>query len=118
MPDVLRAADGLLLPTRYDPFANASLEAAACGLPVVSTRQNGAMEVIDDGGLAVDDPEDTGALARALDDLADPAARAAMGERARKRALVADWTSHAERLRELYGAVIERRRSRAREQLR
>lgn len=110
MPDVYRAADGLLLPTRYDPFANASLEAAACGLPVVSTRNNGAMEVIDDGGIAVADAGDVGAVVAALETLADPSARAAMAVRARKRAVLADWTSHAERLRNLYEAVIDRRR--------
>lgn len=38
------AADLLVLPTRYDPFANVTLEALACGLPVVTTSCNGAVE--------------------------------------------------------------------------
>ncbi len=43
------AADLLVLPTRYDPFANVVLEALACGLPVLTTPENGAAEIIRDG---------------------------------------------------------------------
>ena len=40
--DVYHAADAFILPTIYDPCANAALEAAACGLPVITTEANGA----------------------------------------------------------------------------
>jgi UDP-glucose:(heptosyl)LPS alpha-1,3-glucosyltransferase len=40
------AADAFLLPTWYDPFSNASLEALAAGLPVITTRDNGCAEVL------------------------------------------------------------------------
>ena len=43
------AADALVLATLYDPFPNAALEAMACGLPVVTTRQCGTAEIIDEG---------------------------------------------------------------------
>jgi UDP-glucose:(heptosyl)LPS alpha-1,3-glucosyltransferase len=109
MPDVYPAADGLLLPTRYDPCANACLEAAACGLPVVSSAHNGAMEWVDDGGVVVSQTLDPAAWARALDALARPEARAALSMRARKRAVLNDWTSHAERLRDLYADVVDQR---------
>jgi UDP-glucose:(heptosyl)LPS alpha-1,3-glucosyltransferase len=42
---LLQACDVLLLPTRYDPFANSCLEALACGVPFVTSRDNGAAEV-------------------------------------------------------------------------
>lgn len=40
------AADVFVLPTLYDPFSNACLEAAAFGLPVITTDANGFSEVI------------------------------------------------------------------------
>ncbi len=43
---LLQAADVMILPTRYDPFANACLEALACGIPVLTTPDNGAAEVL------------------------------------------------------------------------
>ena len=62
------AADVFLLPTIYDPFSNASLEALAAGLPVITTRANGCAEIMEDGvhGSIVDHPDDVPALARAL----------------------------------------------------
>lgn len=44
--DYYRAADVFVLPTQYDPFSNACLEALACGCPVITTEANGAAEVI------------------------------------------------------------------------
>lgn len=40
------AADLYVLPTRYDPFANTTLEAMASGIPVVTTTGNGASEIV------------------------------------------------------------------------
>lgn len=43
------AADLYVLPTRYDPFANSTLEALASGLPVITSDANGGAEVITPG---------------------------------------------------------------------
>ncbi|PYK94833.1 MAG: hypothetical protein DME36_04225 [Verrucomicrobia bacterium] len=53
---IYAAADIFILPTIYDPFSNACLEALASGLPVITTHANGFSEVIEDGvhGTIVD----------------------------------------------------------------
>jgi len=43
------ASDLMVLPTMYDPFSNVCLEAMACALPVITTTQNGASELIHHG---------------------------------------------------------------------
>lgn len=43
------SADVFVLPTLYDPFSNATLEAMASGLAVITTKNNGASEIIENG---------------------------------------------------------------------
>jgi UDP-glucose:(heptosyl)LPS alpha-1,3-glucosyltransferase len=84
----LAAADIFILPTIYDPFSNASLEAMAAGLPVITTRSNGCSEIMDEPahGSIVNRPDDIDALASALRFWSDPVrrqnARPALLERA------------------------------------
>jgi UDP-glucose:(heptosyl)LPS alpha-1,3-glucosyltransferase len=80
--DMLRvyaAADIFILPTIYDPFSNACLEALACGLPVITTRSNGFSEIIENGvhGSIVDHAGDLLALRDAIRLWSDPSRRAA-----------------------------------------
>jgi UDP-glucose:(heptosyl)LPS alpha-1,3-glucosyltransferase len=80
--DMLRvysAADIFILPTIYDPFSNACLEALACGLPVITTRSNGFSEIIENGvhGSIVDHAGDLLALRGAIRLWSDPSRRAA-----------------------------------------
>jgi UDP-glucose:(heptosyl)LPS alpha-1,3-glucosyltransferase len=76
---IYAAADIFILPTIYDPFSNACLEALACGLPVITTRANGFSEIIDDGvhGSIVDVPNNIAGLSRAIQSWADPSRRTA-----------------------------------------
>ncbi len=78
MSRVLAAADAFILPTLYEPFSNACLEALAAGLPVLTTEQNGFAEIIERGveGEVFADPRDTAALAAGIDRWADAARRA------------------------------------------
>jgi UDP-glucose:(heptosyl)LPS alpha-1,3-glucosyltransferase len=63
----LAAADAFILPTIYDPFSNACLEALAAGLPVITTRANGFAEILSEGeGSVVEQPDDIEALFRAI----------------------------------------------------
>src|SRR5690606_28688046 len=54
-----RAADLFVLPTRHDPCSLVVLEALAMGLPVISTRYNGATEIMSQShGFVLDTPDD------------------------------------------------------------
>ncbi len=80
VPRLLAAADVFILPTIYDPFSNASLEALAAGLPVITTVANGFSEIIAPGieGEVIAQPDDIPALAAALEKWRDPARREAI----------------------------------------
>lgn len=69
MPALYGAADIFILPTFYDPFSNACLEALASGLPVITTRDNGFSEIIQDGvhGSIVDSATNVAALSGAIE---------------------------------------------------
>ncbi len=86
--DLYAAADAFILPSLYDPFSNACLEAMASGLPAITSRANGTSELIEDGveGFVLEDPTDTGAIAKAILAVGDPAVRERMGQAARRRA--------------------------------
>lgn len=83
------AADAFVLPTLYDPFPNAALEALASGLPVVtSTTCGAAARIVPGQNGFVCDALDVAALAGHLATLAEPGVAARMREAAR--ASVAD----------------------------
>lgn len=62
------AADVLAHPTWYDPCSRVVLEALCLGLPVVTTKWNGAAEAMrtPEDGAVISDPGDVSALAAAL----------------------------------------------------
>ncbi|SRR5579862_385567 len=83
MAGALAAADVFLLPTIYDPFSNACLEALAAGLPVITTSANGFAEIIERGveGEVLDDPSGIVEMARAIDAWSDTERRLAIKPR-------------------------------------
>jgi UDP-glucose:(heptosyl)LPS alpha-1,3-glucosyltransferase len=100
------AADSFVLPSLYDPFPNAALEAMACGLPVIVTPQCGTAELIDEGksGFIVD-ALTVDALAERLARL-DVSTAQAMGRRARERAEGLSIKSMAEHLLVIYRSLV------------
>jgi UDP-glucose:(heptosyl)LPS alpha-1,3-glucosyltransferase len=88
MKDVVRAyaaTDVYVHPTWYDPCSLTVLEALACGLPVITTRFNGAGELIEDAqqGFVIDAPSDRAQLAARMIELLDGSTRQRMGGLAR-----------------------------------
>jgi glycosyltransferase involved in cell wall biosynthesis len=84
-PD-LRAADVVVIPSRYDGMALILLEAMACGAAIVATRVAGTAAL--DGAGQLVPAEDPQGLAEAVDALlADPQRRQQLGAAARERAV-------------------------------
>jgi UDP-glucose:(heptosyl)LPS alpha-1,3-glucosyltransferase len=60
-------ADALVIPSHYDPFANVTVEAAAMGVFVVSSKSNGGAEVLTPGsGTLIENLSEVESVASAL----------------------------------------------------
>jgi UDP-glucose:(heptosyl)LPS alpha-1,3-glucosyltransferase len=79
------AADIFVLPSIYEPFGNANLEALASGLPVITTRYCGAADIIQHGqnGLIIEIPESSQEIAKSINTLFNPALRHLIGQNGR-----------------------------------
>ncbi|MGW4568244.1 glycosyltransferase [Streptomyces sp. NPDC004561] len=105
-----RAADLVVLPSRWEGMALAPLEALGCGRPVVLTDVDGARESLP-AALAAHclvPPEDPVALAGAVARLlADPPLRTALGDQGRRHVLATHDVRHtAERVAALYRELL------------
>lgn len=87
VPELLGAADVLLLPSRTEALPTVLIEAGAAGLPVVATDVGGTREIVEDGttGFVVPSGNALSLASRAVDILSDPDLASAMGEAARAR---------------------------------
>lgn len=101
------ACDLFVLPTRHDPCSLATLEALAMGKPVISTRFNGACEIMTGGreGFILSDPGDVGALAAGLRRLCDAGVRQTMSRHALSLRPRLAWEGHVTRLRAIYASL-------------
>lgn len=102
MAPLFAAADALVHPTRWDACSLSTIEAGAAGLPVITTRQNGAAALVIEGetGFLLDDPDDVAGLAARMRPLLDGGLRARMGQAARRESVRHDVAVN-------YAAVLE-----------
>lgn len=101
-------ADGLLLPTLYDPFPNVILEAMACGLPVITTHGCGGAEFIEQGRNGyVCDALDIRRLQEAVMALPARALDSAEGESARSRIMQCTNENLSAQLLSLYQHLVK-----------
>lgn len=104
------AADVFIMPSIYEPFGNANMEAMAMGLPVITSAKSGAAELVSAASAGrVCDSLDVEAQAGAIVALADPAVRAAAGRAARSVAEQHSMPKMVDRLVALYGRILASR---------
>ncbi|MGN3973821.1 glycosyltransferase family 4 protein [Tsuneonella sp. SYSU-LHT278] len=103
--------DVLLNPSVTETFGNVTLEAMACGVPVVAADATGAASLVEDGvnGYLVA-PRDIGAYAdRIAAYAADPALRAAHGQAGATRAQAFEWDAINSAVADTYLRVLAAR---------
>jgi len=103
------AADCFVLPTRYDTFSMATLEAMSAGLPVIVSRAAGVSELLttDRDCILLEEAGDIETLAEHLKRLVqDKALRTVLGTEARKTAEQHSWDRVAERTLGVYRETL------------
>lgn len=107
------AADIFALPTLYDPFSNVCLEALACGLPVITTRHNGASEIIEDGvnGYVVKHASDIDGLTKTISLCLPGDVCRNMGTMAAEMASVFTVERNVEQVEQVYKEIVGARRA-------
>jgi UDP-glucose:(heptosyl)LPS alpha-1,3-glucosyltransferase len=113
------AADFLVHPTFYDPCSLVVLEALACGLPVITTRFNGASEFLTQkdtapaspAGFVLNDPHNHRELAWYMSQLLDPGRRAACALSARRTAATWTFDLHYQQLLRVFSEAAANKRA-------
>lgn len=87
------AGDVFILPTMYDPSANVCFEAMACSVPVITTKMNGAGEIIEEDvdGHLLENSEEVFALQKLLEDLDNRDKLEYMGKKAKEKIQNYSW---------------------------
>ena len=104
----LESSHVLAVPSRYEGFGIVYLEGMSFGLAPLASRAGGASDIVTDGEIGVlVDPDDTAAVAAAVEELASDRDRlAAMGTAARRRYDAhPDWDETTARVRGLLADV-------------
>lgn len=111
--DCYFAADYLVHPTFYDPCSLVALEALACGLPVITSRYNGASELLSPpaDGRVIADPHDAPKLAEAMACMTDRGYLREASSAARATGTRWTFEDHYRGLLDVFGEVRRARRA-------
>ncbi|GAB1544295.1 glycosyltransferase family 4 protein [Scytonema sp. NUACC21] len=98
LPEVMKAVDFFVFPSRYEPFGLVVIEAMATGIPVITASSTGAADLVTpSAGIVLQDSDDVEALATALLTLTqDRQLRIQMGKTSRTIAEQHSWNTMAQ----------------------
>ncbi len=113
IPEIMKAVDFLVFPSRYEPFGLVVIEAMASGLPVITTATTGAADLVTPAcGIILANSEDKSALVQALTTLKNnPESRSQMGQAARAIAEQHSWNKMAQSYVDLFEELSKRFKS-------
>lgn len=95
--ELLSRATCFVMPSAYEPFGIAYLDAGAAGTPSIGTTVGGARDAVGPGGVLVD-PGEGSALLEAMLKMADPAAASRLGALAFEHSALYTWRAVGERV--------------------
>ncbi|MBR8833854.1 MAG: glycosyltransferase family 4 protein [Stigonema ocellatum SAG 48.90 = DSM 106950] len=109
IPEIMRAADMFVFPSRYEACTLVLLEALSCGLPVITATATGGAELVTpECGVVLPDSDDTNALCAALLSLgSDRLLREQMGKAARAVAEQHSWATMAQTYVDLFEELTQ-----------
>jgi UDP-glucose:(heptosyl)LPS alpha-1,3-glucosyltransferase len=108
MRNYYASADIFLYPPLYEPFSNVCLEAMACGLPILTSKMNGASEIVIEGvnGYLVDNAAEKEKIASIIAKFAEmpPETRAKFAKSAFETSKGFSWERHIEKIIALFSS--------------
>ena len=107
VPQLMKAVDFLVFPSRYEPFGLVVIEAMATGIPVITASSTGAADLVKpEAGIVISDSDDVEAASEALQLLtSNPELRNKMGQAARAIAEQHSWKSMAKHYVDLFEEI-------------
>lgn len=108
VPAFRHAADVLVHPSFYDPCSRVVLEAMSAGLACVTSRWDGASEMVKDGetGFVLEDPSDVASLADRVKRLQDPQLREKFGKAGQEAVASVSMSAHCREMVCLYETLL------------
>ncbi|THB64036.1 MAG: glycosyltransferase family 1 protein [Gammaproteobacteria bacterium] len=104
------AADAFIFPTLYDPFPNVTIEALACGLPVITSTKCGAAEIIANGKDGfVCDALDAKSMTKFIEELKDKNTQKQMSGAAYEKAQMFSTERMTKQLMDVYGKLLRQK---------
>ncbi len=101
LPALYSGAAAVLVPSLYEGFGLAALEAMACGAPVIASNDTSFPEVVGDAGILVN-PNDPDAIGEAMRQMIEDRALAdQLRDRGLKRAKQSKWGEAARQIQQL-----------------
>jgi glycosyltransferase involved in cell wall biosynthesis len=104
---LMNAADLFVFPSLAEGFGMPTIEAMACGCPVITTPGFAVREIVGDAAVVVENPHNAADLTEAMFDvISHRDIRARLVQRGKARLPLFSWTKSAERLLSVYQDLV------------